>query len=95
MIRVLVVPLVADVVADVVQQRGVGERLRGRPRVQPSRSPSASNSTSASRCTCDECGCSTWQRSANSLTERARASPGSAIVGATRAASSSSPSRMP
>ena len=76
MIRMLVVPLVADVIARVVQQRGVGQRItillaRSRGVRRASRT-----GCSASRCTCDECGCSTWQRTANSPTERARASPG-------------------
>ena len=47
-IRVLVVPLVADVIADVVQQRGVGRAPARSSLSRPSRSPIASNSTSAS-----------------------------------------------
>ena len=48
MVRVLVVPLVADVIAGVVQQRGVGQAHPDPRASQPSRSPSASNSVSAS-----------------------------------------------
>ena len=69
----LVMAFVADVISGIVQKRGIGQRLTIFARATQSFAEARRTAAGARRCTWLECGCSTWHRSANSPTERARA----------------------